>query len=120
MVPIPGLPKFLNAQYEPDDKFVPGCLTVYYRFEDEGWPGREIERGFVFQYLEGKVFFRVYPTLVQYPLGEASSLDKAIDLIKQFLDKWLSLEPKNVDFRLSTQREILHLEEEKKRVTTKK
>lgn len=114
MGPILGLPKFLDVQYEPDNKFVPGCLTVRYRFEDEGWPGREIERGFVFQYLKGRVFFRVYPTLVEYPLGEATCLDDAIELAKQFLDKWLSLDRKNADFRLSTLREILRLEEEKR------
>lgn len=117
MGPIPGLPKFLDARYDPDDKFVPGCLTIRYHFEDEGWPGREIESGFVFQYIEKekKVFFHVYPTLVQYPLGEATNLDGAIEMAKQFLNKWLSLDRKDADFRLSTFREILRLEEEKRK-----
>lgn len=115
MAPIPGLPEFLDARYEPDDKFVPGCIRIVCRFEDDGWPGRVIERGFVFQYLEGRVFLRVYPTLVQYPLGEATSPEDAIELAKQFLNKRLSLDIKYADFQISVNREILRLEEEKRR-----
>lgn len=109
----PELPKFINFTYSPADEQVPGCLTVRYRFEK--WSGHEVERGFIFQYLQGKVFFRVYPTLVQLPLGEAASVEEAVELAKQFLDKWLSEDPRYLGFQNKMAREISRLEEEKRR-----
>jgi len=98
-------------QYEPDNKYVPGRLAFFCRFEDQGWPGRIIERSLVFQYFEKekRIFFRVYPTLVQFPLGEADNLDEAIDQAKSFLRRWLG---KDWQFQLEVSREIRRLEEE--------
>ncbi len=110
----PELPKFLNVLYLPEHEKIPGYLSIECLFEEHsGW---EIERGFTFQYLDGEVFFRVYPTLVQLPLGKASSLDDAIEMAKEFLKKWLSLDLKTHGrFQLEVASEILRLEEEKRR-----
>ena len=107
----PDLPEFLDVHYEPDDKSIPGRLTIGCRFEDHGWPGRVIERSLIFQYhaQDGKLFFRVYPSLVQLPLGEAKDLEDATEKAKQFLKKRLG---KDRQFQSRTFGEILRLEKE--------
>lgn len=104
------LPKFLESLYDPNDKYIPGCITVRCVFEDEGWPGRIIKSGFNFQYLEGKVFYHVYPTGVQLLLGNAATVDEAIEIAKQFLRKWLSSDIKHRAFQREVTEKILHLE----------
>ncbi len=113
MTENPDLPVFLEDRYEPDDEYVPGCLTIRCRFEDHGWPGRIIEGPYIFQYFEKEksLFFRVYPTLVQLPLGEANSLEEAIEQAKSFLRRWLG---KDGHFQLEVSREIQRLEEEQR------
>jgi hypothetical protein len=105
------LPVFLEHRYEPDDEYVPGCLTIRCRFEDHGWSGRIIERGFVFQYFpeERQLFFYVFPTYVQLPLGKPSCLEEAIEQAKSFLRRWLG---KDWKFQLKIDEEIQRLEEE--------
>ncbi|MDX9993365.1 MAG: hypothetical protein RBS68_15085 [Anaerolineales bacterium] len=107
----PELPIFLESLYDPDDKYIPGYITVRCLFEDAGWPGREIQRGFNFQYLQGKVYFHVYPTGVQLPLGNAATVDEAIEIAKRFLKKWLSADiSRHGAFKSEMAEKILHLE----------
>lgn len=113
MTENPDLPVFLEHRYEPDDEYVPGCLTIRCRYEDHGWPGRIIEGPYIFQYFEkGKrLFFRVYPTLVQLPLGEANTLEEAIEQAKSFLRRWLG---KDWQFQHKVAEKIQRLEEEQR------
>lgn len=112
----PELPIFLESIYNPDDKYIPGRIKIRCLFEDAGWPGREIQRGFNFQYLQEKVYFHVYPTGVQLPLGNATNVDEAIEIAKQFLKKWLSLDLKTYGrFQHEVADKILRLEEEKRK-----
>jgi len=107
------LPKFLDVLYLPEHEKIPGYLSIECLFEEH--PGWEIERGFTFQYLEGEVFFRVYPTLVQFPLGKASNLENAIEMTKQFLRKWVGHDIKDSQFRIETAEAIFQMEEEKRK-----
>lgn len=109
----PELPKFLDVLYLPDHEKMPGYLGVKCLFEEH--PGWEKTARFAFQYLDGKVFFRVYPTGVQFPLGEVSSLDEAIEIAKQFLKKWLGHGLEDLEFQSETAEAILQLEEEQRK-----
>ncbi|GAB4465977.1 MAG: hypothetical protein Kow0070_28680 [Anaerolineales bacterium] len=107
----PDLPEFLDAEYLPNHEKIPGYLGITCKYEKQ--PGWEKEGGFVFQYLDGKLFYRCYPSLVQYPLGEAASVEEAIEKAWQFLQKWISLDPKHLRFQIDVSGEIRRLEEEK-------
>lgn len=107
----PELPKFIDFKYLPDHEYIPGCLSLVYRYEK--WLGNEKEGGFTFQFLKGKLFFLIHPTDVQLPIGVAANVEDAVELAKQFLNKWLSEDPKHAEFRIHVSGEILRLEEAK-------
>lgn len=103
----PNLPEFTEVLYLPDHEKIPGYLNISCKYEEQ--PGWEREGGFTFQYLDRQVFFLAYPALVQLPLGEASTVEEAIEIAKEFLKKWLSMDIKtHSDFQIQ-------LEEEKRR-----
>lgn len=104
------LPKFIKAKYNPNHSHIPGYISILCLFEDQGWLGREIERGFSFQYLQGTTYFHVYPTGVQLPLGNAATVDEAIEIAKQFLKKWIGTDQADAPFRHETADAILQLE----------
>lgn len=111
----PNLPEFLDFLYLPDHEKIPGYLSILCRYEEEvGWVR---ESGFTFRYLEGKLFFHAAPPIpVDVPLGEAASLEEAIEMAKEFLKKWLSLDLKTYGrFQLQVADEIYRLREEKKK-----
>jgi hypothetical protein len=105
------LVKFLDAKYHPEHDHIPGYISILCHLREFGT--RDIERGYDFQYDRdsGKVFFLVYPTGVQLPVGIATSVEDAIEQAKQFLTKWL-----NGDFQFQriTSQEIQRLEAEKR------
>jgi hypothetical protein len=105
------LVKILEITYIPDHEKIPGYLSIYCLIKE--FRTREQERGYTFQYdnINGKVFFRVYPTGVQLPLGDARNVEEATEQAKEFLFKWLG---DDTQFRLRTAEEIRRLEEEKR------
>jgi hypothetical protein len=106
----PELPKFLDVLYLPEHEKIPGYLNISCVWEKiTGW---EKESGFTFQYLDQTVYFRVYPTGVQLPLGNAATVDEAIEIAQQFLKKWLSADIlRHGDFKSEIAKKIRHLED---------
>lgn len=104
----PELPKFLDVLYLPEHEKIPGYLNISCVWEKiTGW---EKESGFTFQYLDQTVYFRVYPTGVQLPLGNAATVDEAIEIAKQFLKKWIGTDLADASFRHETAAAISRLE----------
>jgi hypothetical protein len=104
------LPKIVRFEYRPES----GYLFVRCLFEE--WPGREVEGTYGFQLSRTGVFF-ICPTRgkdhVLFPLGEAATAEEAVEIVKQFLKKWLSLDVLTYgDFQNEVAREISRLKEE--------
>ena len=82
----PELPKVIRFEYRPHS----GHLFIRCLFEE--WPGREVEGTYGFQLSRTGVFF-ICPTRgkdhVLFPLGEAATAEEAVEIVKQFLKKWL-------------------------------
>jgi len=108
-----ALVQFLDTNYLPEHKHIPGYLSIRCLIKEWGW--REKKASYTFQYYpdEKKVFFRAYPVQVQLLIGEATNLEEAIEQAKQFLTKWLG---DDLEFRLKTAQEIRRLEEGKRSI----
>lgn len=105
--------KFIRTTYKPDDENILGYLSIRCLIREFGT--RERERSYTFQYdsINGKVFFLVYPTLVQLPISDAKNVEEATEQAKGFLTKWIG--DIDIQFKLRTAQEIRRLEEEKKK-----